>query len=115
MRAAQCLQPVHTPAVLNAAHVYTGSSTQAMARVHRIGQTRPVHVYRLVSEGTVEDRIQARAEGKLYLDQVGGGGGGGRCWWRGGAVGSRSRRERSDEFTRMKCRGFCFHHSHGDT
>lgn len=44
---------------------------QAMARVHRIGQTKPVHVYRLCSEGTVEDRIQRRAEQKLYLDQVG--------------------------------------------
>ncbi|GFH13582.1 uncharacterized protein HaLaN_09500 [Haematococcus lacustris] len=43
---------------------------QAMARVHRIGQTKPVHVYRLVSEGTVEERIQRRAEGKLYLDQM---------------------------------------------
>lgn len=43
-----------------------------MARVHRIGQTKPVHVYRLVTEGTVEDRIQRRAEAKLYLDQVGG-------------------------------------------
>ncbi|GAX78544.1 hypothetical protein CEUSTIGMA_g5984.t1 [Chlamydomonas eustigma] len=43
---------------------------QAMARVHRIGQTRPVHVYRLCSEGTVEDRIQRRAEQKLYLDQM---------------------------------------------
>lgn len=42
-----------------------------MARVHRIGQTKPVHVYRLVTEGTVEDRIQRRAEAKLYLDQVG--------------------------------------------
>ena len=44
---------------------------QAMARVHRIGQTKPVHVYRLCTEGTVEDRIQKRAEQKLYLDQVG--------------------------------------------
>ncbi|GIL63033.1 hypothetical protein Vafri_17166 [Volvox africanus] len=43
---------------------------QAMARVHRIGQTRPVHVYRLVTGGTVEDRIQRRAEAKLYLDQM---------------------------------------------
>ena len=41
-----------------------------MARVHRIGQARPVHIYRLVTEGTVEDRIQRRAEAKLYLDQM---------------------------------------------
>ena len=47
-----------------------------MARVHRIGQTKPVHVYRLCTEGTVEDRIQKRAEQKLYLDQVRVGGGG---------------------------------------
>eukprot|EP00955_Chlamydomonas_euryale_P003858 40132-Chlamydomonas_euryale.AAC.2 len=52
---------------------------QAMARVHRIGQTKPVHVYRLCSEGTVEDRIQRRAEQKLYLDQV---------WCAGGPEGS---------------------------
>ncbi|MEW5298327.1 MAG: hypothetical protein WDW36_001466 [Sanguina aurantia] len=43
---------------------------QAMARVHRIGQTKPVHIYRLVSDGTVEDRVQKRAESKLYLDQM---------------------------------------------
>ena len=41
---------------------------QAMARVHRIGQTRPVHVYRLVSRGTVEERIVQRAQKKLFLD-----------------------------------------------
>ncbi|KAJ1617299.1 P-loop containing nucleoside triphosphate hydrolase protein, partial [Pavlovales sp. CCMP2436] len=35
---------------------------QAMARVHRIGQTKKVHVYRLVTAGTVEMRILQRAE-----------------------------------------------------
>ncbi|MCO5550257.1 hypothetical protein L7F22_003738 [Adiantum nelumboides] len=43
---------------------------QAMARVHRIGQTKPVHVYRLVTAGTVEERIQQRSEKKLFLDQA---------------------------------------------
>ena len=43
---------------------------QAMARVHRIGQTRKVHVYRLVSAGTIEERILQRAQKKLYLDQM---------------------------------------------
>ncbi len=43
---------------------------QAMARVHRIGQTKKVHVYRLVTEGTVEERIVQRAQKKLYLDQM---------------------------------------------
>ena len=41
-----------------------------MARVHRIGQKRPVHVYRFCSSGTVEERVQLRAEKKLYLDQM---------------------------------------------
>ena len=43
---------------------------QAMARVHRIGQTRPVHAYRLCTSGTVEERVLQRAEKKLYLDQM---------------------------------------------
>merc|ERR1740123_2718147 len=41
---------------------------QAIARVHRVGQTKPVWVYRLVSSGTVEERILQRAESKLILD-----------------------------------------------
>mgnify|MGYP002044602217 CR=1 FL=1 len=44
---------------------------QAMARVHRIGQTKVVHLYRLVSSGTVEERIVQRAEKKLYLVDLG--------------------------------------------
>jgi len=43
---------------------------QAMARVHRIGQRKVVHVYRLVSGGTVEERIVQRAEKKIFLDQM---------------------------------------------
>ena len=43
---------------------------QAQARVHRLGQTKPVHVYRLCTGGTIEERIQSRAEKKLYLDQM---------------------------------------------
>ena len=43
---------------------------QAMARVHRIGQKKVVHLYRLVSKGTVEERIVQRAEKKLYLDKM---------------------------------------------
>jgi SWI/SNF-related matrix-associated actin-dependent regulator of chromatin subfamily A member 5 len=41
-----------------------------MARVHRIGQTRTVHVYRLISRGTIEERMVERAEKKLYMDQM---------------------------------------------
>ena len=43
---------------------------QAMARVHRIGQKKLVHVYRFVTENTVEERVLLRAEKKLYLDKM---------------------------------------------
>ncbi|MFJ9999924.1 SNF2-related protein [Streptomyces werraensis] len=40
---------------------------QATDRAHRIGQTRPVQVHRLITEGTVEDRIAALLEAKKEL------------------------------------------------
>ena len=40
---------------------------QAAARVHRIGQERPVFVYRLVALGTLEERILALQEKKRAL------------------------------------------------
>ena len=43
---------------------------QAMDRAHRIGQTKPVRVFRFVTESTVEEKIVERAERKLYLDAV---------------------------------------------
>lgn len=41
---------------------------QAQDRAHRIGQTQEVRVFRLVSVGTVEERILARATFKLKVD-----------------------------------------------
>jgi len=43
---------------------------QAQDRSHRIGQTKEVSVYRMVTEGTVEERIVNRAEQKLFMDSV---------------------------------------------
>ena len=37
---------------------------QAMDRAHRLGQTKQVTVYRLVTKGTVEERILQRAKEK---------------------------------------------------
>eukprot|EP00980_Cylindrotheca_fusiformis_P018817 scaffold6276_cov138-Cylindrotheca_fusiformis.AAC.4 len=41
---------------------------QAMDRAHRIGQKKPVQVFRFVCEGTVEEKIIERADRKLFLD-----------------------------------------------
>jgi SNF2 family DNA or RNA helicase len=40
---------------------------QAADRTHRIGQTRPVFVYRLVSSNTVEERILTLQDSKRAL------------------------------------------------
>lgn len=43
---------------------------QAMDRCHRIGQTKPVHVYRLSTAQSVEGRMLNRAFSKLKLEHV---------------------------------------------
>jgi len=43
---------------------------QAMDRAHRIGQKKPVIVYRLVTAETIEEKIVERAYTKLKLDAV---------------------------------------------
>ncbi|GAA5916112.1 hypothetical protein JCM8208_000393 [Rhodotorula glutinis] len=40
---------------------------QAIARAHRIGQTKTVRVYRLVTAGSVEEQAMSRLRKKLYL------------------------------------------------
>ena len=43
---------------------------QAQDRCHRIGQTRDVHVYRLVTENTIESNILLKSNQKRHLDQL---------------------------------------------
>lgn len=43
---------------------------QAQDRCHRIGQTREVHIYRLISESTIEENILKKANQKRMLDDL---------------------------------------------
>ena len=43
---------------------------QAQDRCHRLGQKKPVNVYRLVSQNTIEEKIVERAQQKLKLDAM---------------------------------------------
>lgn len=43
---------------------------QAMDRVHRIGQTRPVLIYRFICENTIEEKIIERQAMRLKLDSL---------------------------------------------
>eukprot|EP00742_Colponemidia_sp_Colp-10_P005551 GILJ01005934.1.p1 GENE.GILJ01005934.1~~GILJ01005934.1.p1 ORF type:complete len:1582 (-),score=305.89 GILJ01005934.1:99-4844(-) len=43
---------------------------QAMDRVHRIGQTKVVNIYRLITKGTVEERIVKRAKQKQTMQST---------------------------------------------
>jgi len=43
---------------------------QAQDRCHRIGQTREVHIYRLISESTIEENILKKANQKRALDDL---------------------------------------------
>ncbi|CAH8435177.1 unnamed protein product [Schistosoma turkestanicum] len=43
---------------------------QAMDRAHRLGQTKPVTVYRLICKNTVEGRMLSRAEEKRAMQQM---------------------------------------------
>ncbi|KAL6233027.1 hypothetical protein BDW75DRAFT_232321 [Aspergillus navahoensis] len=40
---------------------------QAESRVHRIGQTQPVQIFRIHAKGTIEDQMRRRLDKKAYL------------------------------------------------
>lgn len=62
--------PPPAPCVAYPSPQLSQADLQAQDRAHRIGQTRPVAVYRLVTEGSVEERIVESAQAKLRLDAV---------------------------------------------
>lgn len=41
-----------------------------MARCHRIGQSKPVVVYRLCTKGTIDEEIVKRAQAKRFLEKA---------------------------------------------
>lgn len=46
------------------------AEAQAVDRTHRIGQTRPVNVYRLIAAGTIEEKVVALQQRKARLYQA---------------------------------------------
>ena len=63
-----CMLPWHKPQ--HGAALAAARPLQAQDRCHRIGQTREVHIYRLVSEKTIEENILSKSDQKRQLDHL---------------------------------------------
>ena len=77
------LRPNRTGSISNSKHLFNHAfalvgepkpppppSSQAMDRAHRLGQTRPVTVYRLTCRGTIEEKVLRRAAQKNTVQQL---------------------------------------------
>lgn len=64
----QGFQPVYSNASLSSQNPQ--ADLQAQDRCHRIGQTKPVVVYRLVTANTIDQKILERASAKRKLEQM---------------------------------------------
>ena len=51
-------------------HYIEYTCLQAQDRCHRIGQTRPVMIYRLVTANTIDQKIVERAAAKRKLEKM---------------------------------------------
>merc|ERR1711974_14456 len=47
-------------------HVASACERQALGRVRRYGQTKDVHLYRFVTEGTVEERLAREFHAEMF-------------------------------------------------
>lgn len=63
-----CAQPVCSDASFRSQNPQ--ADLQAQDRCHRIGQTKPVLVYRLVTANTIDQKILERASAKRKLEQM---------------------------------------------
>ena len=72
---------------------------QAMARIHRDGQKRPVFIYRLLTSGTIDEKIFQRAITKMGLSEslIGQ-----------GAGGDGSKSSKGDSFSPSEVRIWCY-------
>ncbi|KAJ0609098.1 putative DNA helicase [Helianthus annuus] len=62
---------MHSIPFLTLCHYYVfGVQNPQMDRCHKIGQTKPVHVYRLATALSFEGRMLKRAFSKLRLEHV---------------------------------------------
>ena len=75
---------------------------QAQARCHRIGQTKVVNVYRLVTRGTYEEQMYQRANFKLGLERAVIGKGGYHRQEKGGAASAEAKPEQSAAGAKLK-------------
>lgn len=61
---------IHVIGLVYSQDFITSLSLCLQDRAHRIGQKKQVHVFRFITESTVEERIVERAEMKLRLDAI---------------------------------------------